>query len=53
MSLDPREVIADFLQSHDLDFEATDANTFMVTLPGEKIDDNGRPEEAHRSYIYS
>ena len=36
MSLDPREVIADFLQSHDLDFEATDANTFMVTLPGEK-----------------
>ena len=36
MALDPREVIADFLQSHDLDFEATDANTFMVTLPGEK-----------------
>ena len=36
MSLDPREVIADFLQSHDLDFEATDAGTFMVTLPGEK-----------------
>jgi hypothetical protein len=31
-----REVIADFLQSHDLDCETSDANTFMVTLPGEK-----------------
>ena len=34
--MNPRHVIEDFLQSHDLDFEATDANTFMVTLPGEK-----------------
>ena len=35
MALDPREVIEDFLQSHDLDFDRADANTFMVTLPGE------------------
>ena len=36
MALEPREVIEDFLQSHDLDFEKKDGNTFMVTLPGEK-----------------
>jgi hypothetical protein len=35
MALDPREVITEFLQSHDLDFELKDSNTFMVTLPGE------------------
>ena len=35
MAFDPREVIEDFLQSHDLDFDRSDANTFMVTLPGE------------------
>ena len=35
MALDAREVIEDFLQSHDLDFDRTDNNTFMVTLPGE------------------
>ena len=36
MSLDPRAVIEDFLESHDLDFERTTENNFMVTLPGEK-----------------
>ena len=36
MALDPREVIEDFLTSHDLDFDKQGANTFMVTLPGEK-----------------
>jgi len=36
MALDPREVIEDFLTSHDLDFEKQGDNTFMVTLPGEK-----------------
>jgi len=36
MSLDAREVIEDFLTSHDLDFEKQGENTFMVTLPGEK-----------------
>jgi hypothetical protein len=36
MALDAREVIEDFLQSQDLDFDRSDANTFMVTLPGEK-----------------
>ena len=35
-TMNPRDVIEDFLQSHDLDFERKDANTFMVTLPGEK-----------------
>jgi hypothetical protein len=35
MALDPHEVITEFLQSHDLDFELKDRNTFMVTLPGE------------------
>ena len=30
------EVVEDFLVSHDLDFEKSNANTFMVTLPGEK-----------------
>jgi hypothetical protein len=36
MALNPTEVIEDFLQSHDLDFEKQGENTFMVTLPGEK-----------------
>ena len=36
MALDPREVIEDFLTSHDLDFDRQGENTFMVTLPGEK-----------------
>ena len=36
MALDPREVIEDFLISHDLDFDKQGENTFMVTLSGEK-----------------
>ena len=36
MALNPREVIEDFLSSHDLDFDKQGAYTFMVTLPGEK-----------------
>ena len=32
----PTEVVEDFLVSHDLDFEKSNAKTFMVTLPGEK-----------------
>ena len=36
MSLNPHDVIEDFLTSHDLDFEKQGPNTFMVTLPGEK-----------------
>jgi hypothetical protein len=35
MALDPREVITEFLESHELDFELKDRNTFMVTLPGQ------------------
>lgn len=34
--LDPRAVIEEFLESHDLDFEKKDFNTFLVSLPGEK-----------------
>jgi hypothetical protein len=33
---DPRAIIEDFLESHDLDFEASDSNTFLITLPGEQ-----------------
>lgn len=36
MALDPAEVIIDFLQSHDIDFEVKDSKTFMITLPGEQ-----------------
>jgi len=36
MALNPREVIEDFLSSHDLDFDKQGESTFMVTLPGEK-----------------
>ena len=35
-ALDPRAVIEEFLDSHDLDFEKKDFNTFLVSLPGEK-----------------
>ena len=36
MALDARIIIEEFLDSHDLDFEKKDANTWLVTLPGEK-----------------
>ena len=36
MALDPRAVIEDFLESHDMDFERKDENTWLITLPGEK-----------------
>ena len=35
-SLNPTEVILEFLESHDLSFEQSNPNTFLVTLPGEK-----------------
>ncbi len=31
-----REVIEEFLESHDLDFDLPTPNTFFITLPGEK-----------------
>ena len=34
--IDPRVTIEDFLDSHDLEYERKDSNTFLVTLPGEK-----------------
>ena len=35
-AIDPRFTIEEFLDSHDLEYERKDANTFLVTLPGEK-----------------
>lgn len=35
-ALDPRQVIAEFLDSHDLEYESKGSNTFLITLPGEK-----------------
>ena len=35
MALNPRDVIEDFLSSHDLDFEKKNENTWLITLPGE------------------
>jgi hypothetical protein len=35
-SLNPTEVILEFLESHDLSFEQSNLNTFLITLPGEK-----------------
>ncbi len=34
-AIDPRLVILEFLDSHDLEYELSDLNTFLVTLPGE------------------
>jgi len=34
--VDPRAIIEDFLESHDLNFEKSSTNTFLITLPGEK-----------------
>ena len=34
--LNPTEVILEFLESHDLSFEQSNLNTFLITLPGEK-----------------
>jgi hypothetical protein len=33
--LDAAAVIDDFLQSHDLDYEQKDENTYLITLPGQ------------------
>ena len=34
--LDPKIVLEEFFDSHDIDYERADDKTFMVTLPGEK-----------------
>ena len=34
--IDPRIIIEEFLDSHDLEFEQKNADTFLITLPGEK-----------------
>ena len=33
--LDPKAVIDDFLQSHDLDYDQNDESTYLITFPGE------------------
>ncbi|CAB4701737.1 unannotated protein [freshwater metagenome] len=35
-AVDPRIIIEEFFDSHDLEYEKADDNTFLVTLPGEK-----------------
>ncbi len=35
-SLNPKAIIEEFLDSHDLEYERKDSNTFFITLPGEK-----------------
>jgi Putative bacterial sensory transduction regulator len=35
-AIDPRVTIEEFLESHDLEHEKKDLNTFLITLPGEK-----------------
>ena len=35
-AIDPRITIEEFLDSHDLEYERKDDNTFLVSLPGEK-----------------
>jgi hypothetical protein len=35
-NIDPRVALEEFFTSHDLDYDRKDANTFLVTLPGEK-----------------
>jgi len=35
-AIDPAVVIEEFLDSHDLEYEHKDGNTFLITLPGEK-----------------
>jgi len=34
--LNPKDVIEDFLESHDLDYEKSGESKYMLTLPGEK-----------------
>ena len=34
--IDPRMTIEEFLDSHDLEYERKDVNTFLISLPGEK-----------------
>ena len=34
--IDPKAIIEDFLESHDLEFDRPDPKTFLITLPGEK-----------------
>ena len=35
-AIDPRVIIDEFLDSHDVEFEKKDFNTYLLTLPGEK-----------------
>ena len=35
-AIDPRIIIEEFLDSHDLEYEKKNSDTYLVTLPGEK-----------------
>ena len=35
-AVDPRIIIEEFLDSHDLEFEKKNSDTYLITLPGEK-----------------
>ena len=35
-AIDPRIIIEEFLDSHDLEYDRKDENSFLITLPGEK-----------------
>ncbi len=35
-AIDPRIIIEEFLDSHDLEFEKKNPDTYLITLPGEK-----------------
>lgn len=35
-AIDPRIIIEEFLDSHDLEFEKKNSDTYLITLPGEK-----------------
>ena len=34
--IDPKAIIEDFLESHDLEFDRSNEKAFLITLPGEK-----------------
>ena len=36
VAIDPRIIIEEFLDSHDLEFEKRGSDTYLITLPGEK-----------------
>ena len=50
-AIDPRFIIEEFLDSHDLEYERKDTNTFLVTLPGGKEVANSSSAHGWRSFL--